>query len=140
MDLTSSIKTIMSTDLKTATPKDPVRVLDEIFKEFRIHHVPVVDENQEVVGVVSKSDFLYLLRGFTDNKVDTYIRAAKLNAFKVGEIMADEVVTIQEDASIKEAVNILSENHFRSLPIVGSNKKLVGIVTPNDILRYIGQQ
>ncbi|MEO0340797.1 MAG: CBS domain-containing protein, partial [Bacteroidota bacterium] len=87
MDFSIGITTIMSTELKTAQANDPVAHLDEIFKENRIHHVPVIDEENELVGVVSKSDFLYLLKGFTDNKVDTFIRAAKLRSFKVREIM-----------------------------------------------------
>ena len=139
MDLTASIKTIMTAEPHTAKAQDAVEVLDEIFKINRIHHVPVVDDDNEVTGIVSKSDFLYLLKGFTDNKMDTFVRAAKLRSFKVGEIMEDEVETLSESATIKQAVSILAENRFRCLPIVDDNNHLLGIVTPNDILKYIDQ-
>ena len=140
MDFSIGIATIMSTDLKTARATDPVAHLDELFKEHRIHHVPVIDEENELVGVVSKSDFLYLLKGFTDNKVDTFIRAAKLRSFKVGEIMEDEVESIPDTSTVKDAVTKLAENRYRCLPIIDANKKLIGIVTPNDILKYISEQ
>ena len=129
----------MSTELKTAQSGDPVAVINEIFNEFRIHHVPVINEENEVVGIVSKSDFLYLLRGFTDNNVDTYIREAKLRSFKVNEIMVEQVETIAEQDPIQKAVAILSENRFRCLPVVDNNNHLVGIVTPNDILNFMNQ-
>lgn len=139
MDLTINIQDLMSKDPITAKAEEAVAVLDEIFKENRIHHVPVIDEDNEVVGVVSKSDFLYLLKGFTDNKVDTYIRAAKLRSFKVKEIMSDEVETISKEATMKDAVSKLAENLYRCLPVLDANNKLVGIVTPNDILKHIDQ-
>ena len=139
MDFSASISTIMSTNLITAKATDPTAKANEIFQENRIHHIPVIDDEGEVVGVVSKSDFLYLLKGFTENKVDTFVRAAKLRSFKMGEIMEDTVETLPSSASIKDAISVLAQNRFRSLPIVDENNKLVGIVTPNDILKYIDQ-
>jgi acetoin utilization protein AcuB len=137
MNFSESITSIMSTELLTAQVGDPVAKADEIFKNNRIHHIPVLDEEGAIGGVVSKSDFLYLLRGFTENKVDTFVRAAKLRSFKMREIMEDTVETLPNTASIKDAVSLLAQNRFRCLPIVDENKKLVGIVTPNDILKYI---
>ncbi|HKK74908.1 MAG TPA: CBS domain-containing protein [Saprospiraceae bacterium] len=139
MDLTKSIKSIMSTDLKTAKPTDAVAVVDNYFKENRIHHVPVVNEDEEVVGVVSKSDFLYLLRGFTENDVDVFVREAKLRSFKVHEIMAKEIEVLAETADVRSAVSLLAQNRFRSIPVVDKNNKLVGLVTPVDILMHIDQ-
>jgi len=129
----------MSTDLKTAKPTDAVAVVDNYFKENRIHHVPVVNEDEEVVGVVSKSDFLYLLRGFTENDVDVFVREAKLRSFKVHEIMAKEIEVLAETADVRSAVSLLAQNRFRSIPVVDKNNKLVGLVTPVDILMHIDQ-
>lgn len=139
MDLTSSIKSIMSTEVKTAKPTDPVAIIDGYFKENRIHHVPVINDDNEVVGVVSKSDFLYLLRGFTENEMDVFLREAKLRSFKVQEIMAGEIEVLSEEDDIKKAVGLLAQNRFRCLPVVDPNNKLIGIVTPIDILQYIDQ-
>ncbi|GAB5551530.1 MAG: hypothetical protein Sapg2KO_11210 [Saprospiraceae bacterium] len=139
MNFSESITSIMSKDLITALATDPTAKANEIFKENRIHHIPVIDEEGEVIGVVSKSDFLYLLKGFTENKVDTFVRTAKLRSFKIGEIMEDTVETLASNATIKEAISLLAQNRFRCLPIVDENNKLVGIVTPNDILKYIDQ-
>jgi acetoin utilization protein AcuB len=128
----------MSIDLKTAGPKDEITVLKEIFDKFRIHHVPIVDENK-VVGVVSKSDFLYLLRGFTDNEMDHYREMAKLRAFKVREIMYQPVETIRQSEPVKKAVAVLAENRFQCLPVVNDEDELVGIVTTHDIIDMVNE-
>ena len=94
----------MTTDLKTAGPDDATTVLDEIFQQNRFHHVPIVNDEKRVVGIISKSDFLYLLRGYTVHETDRFRESAKLRGFKVKEIMHEQVVTIQDDAPIREAV------------------------------------
>lgn len=127
----------MSTDLKLARPDDPVSVLDEIFRKYRIHHVPVTAEEGAVLGIVSKSDFLYLLRGFTVHQSDRFREAAKLRAFKVKEIMVEQVETIDSEAPIKKAVAILAQNRFRCLPVIDKEDKIVGIITTHDIIDLV---
>ena len=137
MNLQAPVSTIMTTGLHTAGPNDPIAVLDELFKKYRIHHVPVVDAEGEVVGIISKSDYLYLMRGFTVQDIDRFREEAKLRAFKIHEIMSKEVKTLHEDETLKAAVALLAENRFRSLPIVNADHKIVGIVTTHDIVDLV---
>lgn len=123
----------MSTDLKVAEPTDGITVLNDLFAKHRIHHIPVV-KGKMVVGIVSKSDFLYFMRGYTNNDIDRFVEAARLRAFKVEEIMVKNVETISADAPIRQAVGILAENRFRCLPVVDENGELVGILTTHDII------
>ena len=127
----------MTKDPQRVRPEDAVASLDRIFREHRIHHVPVVGEEDEVVGIISKSDFLYLLRGFTVGETDRFSEQAKLRAFRVEEIMVKEVETIREDRPISDVVRILSENRFRCLPVINEAEKLVGIVTTHDIIDLV---
>ena len=129
----------MSTDLKLVGPDDAVASIDKIFLENRIHHVPVITEDRLVVGVISKSDFLYLLRGFTENETDRFRKQAMLRAFKVEEIMTREVVTISGSEPIKKAVALLAENRFRAIPVVDEDKKIIGIVTTHDIIDMVNE-
>ncbi len=140
MDLSAPVSTIMSTDLKCVAPTDPVARIDELFKEYRIHHVPVVSKDNNILGVISKSDFLFLLRGFTDNDTDRFRKQAMLRAFKVAEIMTKEVTTIHVDDTIKKAVEILAENRFRSLPVIDDEGVIRGIVTTHDIVDLVNRE
>ncbi|MCB0556866.1 MAG: CBS domain-containing protein [Phaeodactylibacter sp.] len=137
MDLNASVSTIMTTDVKIAGPDDATSVLDELFRQHRIHHVPIVEEEGTVLGIVSKSDFLYLLRSFGAHESDRFREAAKLRAFKVKEIMVKQVETIHEDEPIKKAVALFSQNRFRCLPVVNAEDHLVGIITTQDIIQMV---
>lgn len=137
MDLSAPVSTIMSTDLKTVEPDDPVSMVDQIFQEHRIHHIPVVNKDNHIVGVISKSDFLYLLRGFTENETDRFRKQAMLRGFKSHEIMTKDPVTILTTDSIKKAVAMLAENRFRALPVIDDEDLLKGIVTTHDIVDMV---
>ena len=139
MDLNAPISTIMSTELKTVAPDSPATEIDTLFKENRIHHIPVIDEQRKVVGIVGKSDFLYLLRGYTSHETDRFRETAKLRAFKAMEIMEEEVETLSETAPIKEAVRLLAENRSQALPILGEEGSINGIVTTHDILDLVNK-
>ena len=137
MDLSAPVSTITSTDLKHVGPDDAIASVDKIFQEYRIHHIPVINDDRNVVGVISKSDFLYLLRGFTDNETDRFRKQAMLRAFKVNEIMTKEVVTIKTTDPIKKAVALLAENRFRALPVIDEASVIRGIVTTHDIIDMV---
>ena len=139
MVLNAPISTIMSTELKTVAPDSPATEIDTLFKENRIHHIPVIDEQRKVVGIVGKSDFLYLLRGYTSHETDRFRETAKLRAFKAMEIMEEEVETLSETAPIKEAVRLLAENRYQALPILGEEGSISGIVTTHDILDLVNK-
>ncbi len=136
MDLQAAVSTIMSTDLKCVEPENEIKLVHKIFAEYRIHHVPVVHD-KKVIGIVSKSDFLYFLRGYTRNDVDRFVEEARLRAFKVEEIMVKEVEVIKEEEPIEKAVDVLSENRFRCLPVLNKKNDIVGIVTTHDIVDLI---
>lgn len=139
MDLSTPVSQLMSTDLKCLTPDDPVSEVDRIFQEHRIHHIPVINSEKAVVGVISKSDFLYLLRGFTEDKTDRFRKKAMLRAFKVTEIMTEKPVTMTVDEPIKKAVSLLAENRFRAIPVIDEEGIIAGIVTTHDIIDMVNE-
>ena len=139
MDLNAPVSSIMTTDPFSVGPDSPATELDVLFKENRIHHVPVIDEDRRVVGIVGKSDFLYLLRGYTAHESDRFREAAKLRAFKAKEIMQEEVETMKENETVREAVRLLAENRYQALPVVDDAGALTGILTTHDILDLINQ-
>lgn len=140
MDYNAAVASIMTKEPKTVLADSAATELDTLFKENRIHHVPVVDENRKVVGIVGKSDFLYLLRGYTVHESDRFREAAKLRAFKAEEIMYKDVETLQDNKPIKEAIRLLSENRYQALPIVDENDALTGILTTHDVIDLVHEE
>ncbi len=138
MDIQAPVSSIMSEDLKTLSSEDSLMAVKEIFDQHDFHHIPVVDEDQ-ISGILSKSDFLFFLRGYTNNDIDRFIEATKLRAFKVKEVMKTDIVTLKPTNTIKEALNIFEENKFHCIPIV-EEEELKGIITPLDVIKALNAE
>ena len=58
---------------------------------------------------------------------------------KISEIMSQSLITVDADASLKEAARLMSSNKIRRLPVLKENK-LVGIVVASDFVRNLGKK
>ena len=101
-----------------------------------IHHLPVVVEGK-VIGILSKSDYLRLLHGFTLFKTEksTEYNDAIMRSLLVGEVMTKQVATLAPDDTLEMAAGFFRENLFHALPVV-SKGKLVGILTTFDLITF----
>jgi CBS domain-containing protein len=133
-----SINEIMTRDVISVSPNDNMTVVDEIFKKNNIHHIPVIDNNGKVVGVVSSTDYNKLLNSFTffiNQKKDSY-NTAIMRSMLVEDVMTKHVATLQSDSTVMIAAGIFKENLFHAIPVVDKSGKLEGIVTTFDLLNY----
>lgn len=91
-----------------------------LMQEHKIGGIPVIDANFVLKGIVTNRD----------------LRFERNNDRKISEIMtAEGLVTVTEGTSLKDAEIILQENKVEKLPIVNSEKKLVGLITFRDIVK-----
>jgi len=120
-----TVKQLMSTDVITVYPNDPVALVAEIMKWNDVNHIVVEDKKGNLQGVVTSGHIAELL-------------AAKkeLSEISVKKIMRKDISTISPEASISEALEIMQNLWISSLPVVSDNK-LMGIVTKNDMLRWM---
>lgn len=132
MDVLAPISKIMSKDLITVSEKDKLSVVKEIFEKHNIHHIPVV-RFKSIVGIISKSDYLYFVRGFTQNEEDKFVNESRLKAYTADEIMTTGMAKVEPADRINVALEIFSINRFHAIPVV-DNDELVGIVTTHDII------
>ena len=127
----------MTRDLITVNPKDPLSDVKRKFEESNIHHLLVV-RHKTLVGMISKSDFLFFLRGFAHNDMDRLIEEARLNAFKAEELMVTKLAKVGSNEPIRTAVELFKINRFHALPIVDDDE-LTGIVTTHDIIKALAE-
>lgn len=135
MNLLDNVSTIMSTDLITVSQEEPLIRIEEIFSSNRIHHIPVVHKSR-LVGIVSKSDYLFFKRGFSDGAIDRKIDLFRLKTHVVRDIMTRGMATLQTDDRINIALEIFKENLFHAIPIMDGNR-IVGILSTYDVITYI---
>ena len=119
------VSSIMSENVMTLGPTDTVDKVRQMFKENKIHHVPIVDSDNVLVGLMTTSDLLWLNRPFED-----------YSSIKVEEVMTTKLARLEANAKIGTAAEIFLKNWFHALPIVDEDGKLKGIVTTFDILKY----
>lgn len=135
MNILAPVKTIMTTKLITVAPADKVKDVKEIFDQHPIHHIPVV-RYKEIIGLISKTDFLHFMRGFTKNDEDRFVDEARLRAYTAEEIMTKGLAKLSPNDRINVALEIFLVNRFHAIPVVDNNE-LVGILTTFDIIKAL---
>ncbi len=120
---------IMSTDLKTVAPTDNLAAVRAIMHDNRIHHVPVVDEDDDLVGLVTLTDVL----AATDSILRDDDSRLHVSDIKVEDIMVRDLATIDENASLRQAALFLEKHRIGCLPVV-TDGSLRGIVTDTDFV------
>lgn len=135
MNLLDTVSTIMSKELITIQEHALLTEVEQIFRDHRIHHIPVLDK-EDLVGMVSKSDYLFFKRGFNDQTTDQKIDLFRLKTHKVSDIMTKGLATLEETERINVALAIFKENLFHAIPIV-EGKELIGILTTYDIINQL---
>jgi CBS domain-containing protein len=127
---------IMSRPVITATVDTPAREAIALLAEHHITSLPVVDDDGDVIGIVSEVD---LLRA----RVPHDPRAHLLPHHDVGDpprivgdVMSDAVVCLSENADAADLAQVLVDNRIRAVPILRGGD-LVGIVSRRDVLRTL---
>ncbi len=139
MNVLAPVKTLMTTKLITVTPDDKLTLVKEIFEKNKIHHIPVV-RYKEMVGLISKTDFVYFLRGFNRNEEDKFVNEARLRAYKAEDIMTKGLAKLSPNERINVVLEIFLENRFHAVPVVEENGELAGIVTTFDIIKALASE
>ncbi len=126
----------MTRNVVSLRPDDTMQKVAEIFGSNNFHHLPVIDEKGKVLGIVSSTDFHMLEDHFTLFKKHEAVslNTAIMRSMLVSEVMSTKVATLSPEDTVECAVGIFRENLFHALPVVDSHKKLLGIITPFDIM------
>jgi CBS domain-containing protein len=117
------VSDLMSTAVISVKASDTLDHARTTMEVADIRHLPVVDDKFHVVGVLSNRDLL---------RAASRRGAAKL---RVGTLMTREVVTVHPRTGAAEAAARMLERKIGSLPVVGEDEILVGVVTETDFLR-----
>ncbi len=116
----------------TIGPNQSVSEAIDIMSENKLHRLPVVDGSNKLVGLVTEG----LIASNTPNSstsLSVFELNYLLNKLTIKDIMIRDVITIDKEALLEEAATLLRKNDIGCLPVVDENKKLIGIITHNDI-------
>ncbi|SHN04894.1 CBS and ACT domain-containing protein [Gracilibacillus kekensis] len=122
------VKEIMKTNVITLTAEATVQEALFLLQENHIRHIPVINNDNNVIGIVSDRDVRDASPSLLDNNYNKGILERPIN-----EIMSTPVVTTHPYEFFEEVATIFYQKEFACLPVV-KNKQLVGIVTEKDML------
>ncbi|MUK86816.1 CBS domain-containing protein [Ornithinibacillus sp. L9] len=122
------VEEIMNTDVVTLSPTASIREALHLLQKHRIRHIPIVDDDNYVVGIVSDRDVRDASPSILDKDSDQHVLDNEIQT-----IMSHPVVTVHPLDFVEEIARIFYDEEFASVPVV-QNHKLVGIVTEKDML------
>lgn len=135
MNLDTPVKSVMSTDLVTVFAQTSFDEVQEIFKSNNFHHVPVIDQNNTIIGIISKTDWLEKLQWLATHTGGKTWSRKYLKSLCAEEIMTPVPICLFPEDCISLAANLLAENKYHAIPIVDDDQ-LVGILTTHDLIVY----
>ena len=124
-----SLDTIMSTDLITISPHENLATARELMHDKRIHHLPVVDADEKLVGLVTLTNVLAATDSFLRD-ADNRLHASEI---AVEDVMVRDLATVDEHASLRQAALFLEKHRIGCLPVV-TDGNLRGIITDTDFV------
>ena len=125
----------MTRRVVTIGPEASIFEVQELMAQNRIRHIPVVEEGDKLVGIVSDRDlrsalpFRYLKEGVSPEEQE------KLQRLRVKDIMTREVFTISPAYTIQDALLMIQNSKVGALPVVDEEGRLKGILSVRDLLR-----
>lgn len=143
------VSKIMTRDVARVNRDTPLWAVAELMAQRKISGVPVVDADDNVVGVISHRDFIAALGG---DKSGTFMQiiaeclkgsgcmAVDARDQHAEDLMTSPAITTSPETPVLDVANIMAQRGINRVPIIDGNGKLVGIVSREDIVKasYIG--
>ena len=142
--LSVKAREIMTKKVISVNKQTSSKEVAEVMARHSVSGVPVIDDDDQVVGIISENDFLSRM-GEKENKsfmniiarclADKGCLAVPIRNQNAEDIMTFPVITAHEDTLVSDIVDLFTENNINRVPILGQEKKLVGIVSRADVLQ-----
>ena len=144
--LTHSVtaKDVMTRDVVFVKRNSALEAVADILNRHAISGVPVIDDNKNVVGVISEKDFLFHMGAQNQKTFMGVIAqclknkgcvAISMRKQKAEDIMTAPAITISENTPVSEIAEIFTEKNINRAPVTDPGNKLTGIVTRTDIVQ-----
>lgn len=138
---------VMVRDVITVSPDDDVADAVRLLADHDVSALPVVDGNENVVGVISEADLLHRQEIGTEKQRPWWLEAvtpastlaeefAKSHGRRVAEIMSTDIVSASEDTPLGEIATLLERHRIKRVPILRGGK-LVGIVSRSNLIQAL---
>jgi CBS domain-containing protein len=123
----------MTRDFKTVTRSVSLRELGDLFEKDDFNAYPV-EEGSQVVGLVSKFDYLACFIFTPAHMIPRYDELMKRT---VADVMTSEFIYVGEDTKLTRVLQLMVGHRLRSIPVLNSDQRLAGMISREDVMRAL---
>jgi CBS domain-containing protein len=124
------VRELMATDVKSCPDYSTLNTAAQTMWENDIGCVPIVDKDNHVIGMVTDRDIC----------MAAYLQGTPLRAASVMSAMSREVFSCRGDDDVASAEKLMRDKQIHRLPVMDAQKRLVGIISLNDIAREAARE
>ena len=137
--MTATVKDVMTTSVVALRKNADFKEIVSVLRRYRVSACPVIDDSDQVIGVVSEADLLY--KETEPDRPPALLRLQwrldeeyKSKAVTAGQLMTSPAVTVQPGLPVVDAARLMQDRRVKRLPVVNYDGQLIGIVTRSDVL------
>ena len=144
------IKEVMTRDVTSISPQISAKEALDLLLKMEISGLPVIDEKNKLVGMFTEKDILRNVLPSYIEKVGRFVyeenpkligkKFQYLKDLSVSKLMCKDVVTVDENTSLCEVARLMLTQKVRRIPVLDKEKKVVGIVAREDIIRAYARE
>ena len=131
------VRELMSRSVRTLGRNDKLSAADSLMRNERIRHLPVLDEEGRLAGIVSQRDLFFSAlvqaMGF-----GTATHDRMLSTISVKEVMTENVVTTTPETLVTAAARVMVDRKIACLPVI-DGEALIGILSESDVVSAVAQ-
>jgi acetoin utilization protein AcuB len=125
----------MTRDVVTVSPDDEIATAQTLMARHRIRHLPVVAENDILVGIVTDRDIRSAMPSMVLSETEKDDERKRLTASKVKDIMTRSPVTVSPAQTLQDAILMMQKFKVGAFPVVDDEGRLKGIISIRDLMR-----
>ena len=148
---TPTVKDIMTREVISVKPETPLQEAAEILAKHGFDGMPVVDEENKLVGILTEYDliskgsathlptFQKIIKNlgvYSKDKSQFTKDFEEISSLKVKDVMNNDPLTLLEDATYEEAVQAFRDHHrVNPIPVIDQDRKVIGVISRFDVLK-----
>ncbi len=125
----------MTKDVITIRPDAGILEAQTLMAQNRIRHLPVVDEDNTLLGIVTDRDIRSAMPSILLSEAEKAAEEKKLCSLRVNNIMTRDPVTISPTQTLEDAIMMMQAMKVGAFPVIDQDRKLKGIISVRDLMR-----
>jgi CBS domain-containing protein len=144
------VRDLMIKDVIKVSPETSLKELLKLLFERRIGGVPVVDERNRLMGMISDGDILRFVKPISIKQYNFFLYYIEMDKVHADELIPHQLerpvkdcmksthlISLSQEDDFEKLVTVLAEHHFKKVPVLDQDRTVVGIISRGDILRFI---